>query len=435
MPADPIFEPLRFRNLTIKNRILRSNISGRFDNYDGSGAPARINWELKFARGGCGALLSSFCSVHIRGRIVPNYATIDRDDRIPFWRELGRRVHEHDCKFLLQLSHGGRQRDIGGIEYETGLSSTGKADSMFGFPVEQMTLADIRSTVEAFAQGARRAREAGLDGIELHAANGYLFTQFLSSAINDRKDEYGGALENRARFLLEVIAAIRKQVGADYHLQVKLSTTEYNDALVPWEDSGNTIEDSVQVCRWVEKAGADAIHVSSGSTFPHPKNPAGDFPVAEAAKTSDTMLSSGSRTLPVYLALRAGGHMFRALWLKARGDTIEGINLPDSRAVKRAVGIPVLCTGGFQTASVIRQAIQSGDCDAVTIARPLVANNDLVELFRAGHDLPPRPCTYCNKCLVNVLENPLGCYEESRYGSREEMIREILSVYDPPPFV
>jgi 2,4-dienoyl-CoA reductase (NADPH2) len=431
---DPLFEPLRFRNLTIKNRIVRSNIAGRFDNYDGSGNQARINWELKFARNGVGALLSSFCSVHIQGRILPNYATIDRDDRIPFWRELGKRVHEFGCKYILQLSHGGRQRDVAGIEYPQSISSTDKPESLHGFECRRMTRPEIQEAIQAFAEGARRAREAELDGVELHSANGYLFTQFLSSAINDRTDEYGGSLENRARFLLDVVQAIRAEVGSDFHLQAKISTTEYNNALVPWEPPGNTLEESMQVCRWLEEAGVDAIHVSTGSSFPHPRNPAGDFPVEEAVKTYDTMLSSGSRTLPVYLALRGGGQLFRAAWIKARGDVIEGINLPDSRAVKSAVGIPVLCTGGFQTASVIRQALQAGDCDAVTIARPLVANNDLVRLFEAGHDRPPNPCTYCNKCLVNVLENPIGCYEESRFPSREAMIREILSVFEPAPF-
>src|ERR687884_49851 len=122
MAQDIIFQPLQFHKLSVKNRIFRSSISGRFDNYDGSGNQARINWELKFAQGGVGAIISSFVPVQMRGRIVPNYATIDCDERIPFWRELGRRVHEHDCKFILQLSHGGRQRDIGGIEYEKGLS-------------------------------------------------------------------------------------------------------------------------------------------------------------------------------------------------------------------------------------------------------------------------------------------------------------------------
>jgi 2,4-dienoyl-CoA reductase-like NADH-dependent reductase (Old Yellow Enzyme family) len=98
---DPIFQPLEFRNLTVKNRIFRSNISGRFDNYDGSGSPVRINWELKFARGGVGAIISSFVPVVIEGRIVPNYATIDCDERIPFWRELGERLHEHGCCFIM----------------------------------------------------------------------------------------------------------------------------------------------------------------------------------------------------------------------------------------------------------------------------------------------------------------------------------------------
>lgn len=434
--TDILFEPIQFRNLRVKNRLWRSNIAGRFDNYDGSGNPARINWELKFARGGVGAIVSSFVAVSIRGRILPNYATIERDDRIPFWRELGRRVHEHDCRFILQLSHAGRQRDIGGIEFATGLSSTSKPEPLHGFPCERMTVKEIQATVEDFAQGARRARQAGLDGVELHAANGYLFTQFLSSAINDRNDGYGGALENRARFLLEVIRAIRREAGADFHLQVKLSTTEFNNALSPFEPAGNTIDDSVRVAQWCEQAGADAIVVSAGSSFPHPKNPPGDFPAEEAAATYDAMLSSGSRTRLVYgmLSNTVGAHLFRAAWLRARGDVIEGINLPDSRRVKQAVSIPVLCTGGFQTASIIRAAIERGDCDAVTIARPLIANNDLVKQFAAGKDRPDRPCTYCNKCLVNVLEHPLGCYEESRYPSREAMVADILSVFNPPPF-
>ena len=189
MAYPEIFQPLQFKNLTVKNRIFRSNVSGRFDNYDGSGNQARINWETKFARGGVGAIISSFVPVHLRGRIVPNYAMIDHDRHIPFWRAVGEAVHRYDCKFILQLSHGGRQRDINGIEYPKGLSSTDKSDPLHGFRCERMTVAQIKETVANFAEGARRAREAGLDGVELHGANGYLITQFLSSAINDRKDD------------------------------------------------------------------------------------------------------------------------------------------------------------------------------------------------------------------------------------------------------
>jgi 2,4-dienoyl-CoA reductase-like NADH-dependent reductase (Old Yellow Enzyme family) len=437
MPSDIIFEPLQFRRLSVKNRVLRSNVSGRFDNYDGSGTQTRINWELKFARGGVGAIISSFVPVAMRGRIMPNYATIDRDERIPFWRELGRQVHEHDCRYILQLSHGGRQRDVPGIEYEKGLSSTDRPDPQHGFECERMTVGQIQEAVQQFAAGAARAQEAGLDGVELHAANGYLFTQFLSSAINDRTDAYGGSLANRARFLLEVVRAIRQRVGRDFHLQAKISATDYGDALDDDEGAGNTIDDSVQVCQWLEAEGVDAIHVSCGNAFPHPKNPAGDLPLDELVKTYDTLISSGGLTLRNFLFFRIGltGELLKRRWERARGDRIEGLNLPDARAIKQAVNIPVLCTGGFQTAAVIREAITQGFCDGVTMARPLIANNDLVNQFKNGMGRPAKPCTYCNRCLVNAVENPLGCYEQARFSSRDEMVRQILSVYEPAPYV
>src|SRR5262245_16005470 len=200
-------------------------MAGRFDSYDGSGSRARITFETHFARAGVGAIISSWVPVDVRGRIVPGYAGIDRDDRIPFWRELGKAVHEHGCPYIVQLAHGGRQRDIGGIEFDKGLSSTGKADPLHGFPCDAMTKEQIDGVVGAFARAAHRVREAGLDGVEIHGANGYLFTQFLSSGINDRKDEYGGPLEHRARLLLEVVRAVRSEVGPDFHVQVKISAT------------------------------------------------------------------------------------------------------------------------------------------------------------------------------------------------------------------
>jgi 2,4-dienoyl-CoA reductase-like NADH-dependent reductase (Old Yellow Enzyme family) len=434
--ADPIFQPLRFRNLEVKNRVFRSSISGRIDNYNGSGTQARINWEEKFARGGVGAIISAHVPINVRGRILPNYAHIDSDERIPFWRRVGERVHEHDCKFILQLSHGGRQQDIAGVENlgKLALSSTDRPDPFHGLPCRRMTVQEIHQTVQDFAAGARRAREAGLDGIELHACNGYLITQFLSSGINDRKDAYGGTLENRARLLLDIIAAIRKEVGHDFHLQVKISAVDHNNAIIFWDRKGNTLPESVRVCRWVEEAGADALHVSTGSLFPHPLNPPGDFPIADVVRNYDTMLSSGVYTFRNYLLFRfpLTTPLMRLLWNRTKGDVVEGVSLSDAAEIKRNVSIPVLCTGGFQTASVIREAIRDGRCDAVAIARPLMANPDLVQVFAEGRDLPERPCTYCNKCLVNVIENPLGCYDVSRYdGDHDRMMREVMSFFEP----
>src|SRR5262249_8743207 len=152
--TDVLFTPLRLGPLEVKNRLFRSSIAGRFDTYDGSGTPVRINWDLKFARGGVGAIISSNAPVSIRGRLVPGDALIDKDERIPFGRELGRRVHEHDCKYILQLAHAGRERLVGGIEYMTGLSSTGKSEPLNGFRCSAMTTAEIREVIDQFARGA-----------------------------------------------------------------------------------------------------------------------------------------------------------------------------------------------------------------------------------------------------------------------------------------
>jgi 2,4-dienoyl-CoA reductase-like NADH-dependent reductase (Old Yellow Enzyme family) len=439
MAFDAIFQPITFRNLTIKNRIIRSNISGRFDNYDGSGTRTRINWETKFAKGGVGAIVSSFVPVHLRGRIVPNYAMIDHDRHIPFWRELGKAVHEYDCRFIMQLSHGGRQRDISGIEYPVGLSSTDKSDPTHGFRCERMTIAQIKEVVAAFADGARRAQEAGLDGVELHGANGYLITQFLSSAINDRKDEYGGPIENRARFVLDIVRAIRAKVGREFHLQMKISAEDHADAIAFFGigPSGNTLEESITVCKMLVEAGVDAIHVSTGAFFPHPRNPAGvDLPVDELVLTYDMMISGGDAAYRTYNLFRNFPALARRQWNDAspKPHEIEGANLANARKIKAAVGVPVICTGGFQTASVIADAIQRGDCDLVSIARPLIANNDLVHVFARGQNQAEKPCTYCNKCLANVIEHPLGCYDQSRFPSREAMLAQVMTVFDPPPF-
>src|SRR4029453_11505189 len=175
--------------------------------------------------------------------------------------------------------------------------------------------------------------------------------------------------------------------GDDFHLQVKISATENAAAFLPWLRAGNTLEDSTQVCRWLEDAGVDAIHVSAGSTFPHPDNPAGGLPLEEVVTNYDTMISSGVHAFRNYILFRLWpiNRLMRRRWQRPL-ESVEGALLPDSASIKRSVSIPVLCTGGFQTASVIDRALRDGACDAVTIARPLVANNDLVLVFAGGHD-------------------------------------------------
>jgi 2,4-dienoyl-CoA reductase (NADPH2) len=179
--------------------------------------------------------------------------------------------------------------------------------------------------------------------------------------------------------------------------------------------------------------------VSTGSSFPHPRNPAGsDLDVGVLSHTYEQLASSGTNTFRNLLLFHnhLTAELFRKQWVDAgvAKDEIEGLTLPDARVIKQAVSVPVICTGGFQTASVIRKAIADGDCDAVSMARTLVANNDLVKQFAAGKDRADKPCTYCNKCLVHVVETPLGCYEESRFPSTEAMLQEVMTVFQPPSF-
>ncbi|MCP3463504.1 NADH:flavin oxidoreductase [Bradyrhizobium sp. CCGUVB23] len=447
-----IFASLKFRHLEVKNRLFRSNLSGMFDEYNGYGGHTRLNWEEKFAKGGIGCIISSYTPVAVRGRILIRYAMIDHDDKIPFWSEVGKRVHAYGCHFIMQLSHSGRQQDMGGVEnlYRKALSSTSQKDYFHGILAQAMTAGEIRQTVEQFAQGARRAKEAGLDGVELHGANGYLITQFLSSGINDRTDDYGGSVENRARFVLEIVRAIRKEVGPDFHLQMKINGVDHNGWLYPWKKKGNTLEDTLTICKLLldDGKGVDAFHISSGSTFPHPRNPPGDISVQNLRRWYGGMLNSGVRARFNFAIFNnpVGGPLFNWLWRLRRGSVIEGINASYSKYLRDAItqidpSIRFICTGGFQHANEIAKVIRSHACDGVSMARPLIANNDLPKILReANGPIKGKECTYCNKCLLNDLANPLGCYEVSRYPGDtfdekwDNMIEEVMSVFQPPLF-
>ncbi len=441
---DPIFQPLTINHVTFKNRIFRSSIGGRIDYYDGSMSDARIAWDCRFARGGVAAIISSNAAIRADGAAVPGYAIIDHDRTIPSWRKLVREVHKFDCRYIIQLHFSGRQRDLARREYigVLAMSATDKPDLLHGLRARRMTGSEIRQLVHDYGQAARRAREAGADGVEIVACNGYLPHQFLSSAINDRTDEYGGSLKTRARVLLEIVASVRSEVGRDFFVSVKLSgRDDHNAWTAPLNRTiGNTIEDTVEVSRWLAEAGIDAIHLSQGDTFPHPRIPAGLLPTDDAKRTYATMYHEGTRTASTFLMMQFG--LLRRLiewnWGRRmpfkRGraivpELIEGMNQADAASIKQGSGLPVVCVGGWQTAAPIRDALTAGRCDVISIARGLLANPDLVQRFAEGQDAPAKPCTYCNKCAVNALTHPLACYDETRFKDREQMYEESYRVY------
>jgi 2,4-dienoyl-CoA reductase (NADPH2) len=441
---DPIFEPLTINGLTLKNRIVRSSLGGRIDYYDGSMSEARIAWERRFARGGVAAIISSNSGIRPDGVAVPGYATIDDDRTIPSWRRLVEEVHRHDCRYIIQLHFSGRQRDLPRKEYDDTPppGATDRPDRLYGLRSRRMTIAEIQELPGVYARAARRAREAGADGVEIVACNGYLLHQFLSSAINDRDDEYNGDLRARARLTLEVLQAVRAEVGRDYFVSMKLSgRDEHNAYTAPLVRTvGNTLDDTMQLSRWLADAGLDAVHLSQGDSFPHPLVPAGLLPTDDARRVFAALFYEGTRAPLSFLLLQFAPFRRLIEWnwgrrmpFKRHGallpEKIEGMNQEDAARIRQASGLPVICVGGWQSAGRIREALTRGHCDVASIARGLLANPDLVNQFAAGKDGPDRRCSYCNKCAVNALLYPLACWDESRFDSREQMFEEAYRVY------
>jgi 2,4-dienoyl-CoA reductase (NADPH2) len=442
--TDPIFRPLTINGLTFKNRVVRSSLGGRIDYYDGSMSDARIAWERRFARGGVAAIISSNSGIRTDGVAVPGYATIDDDRTIPSWRRLVEEVHRYDCRYIIQLHFSGRQRDLARKEFEgiRAPSATDRPDLLYGLRARRMTVPEIHELVQAYARAAGRAREAGADGIEIVACNGYILHQFLSSAINDRKDEYNGDLRARARVTLEVLQAVRAAVGHDFFVSMKLSgRDEHNAYTAPIVRAvGNTLADTMQLSRWLAETGLDAIHLSQGDSFPHPLIPAGRLPTDDARRVFGALYYEGTRAPLAFLLLQFGPLRRLVEWNWGRRmafkrgnellpDKIEGMNQDDAAQVKEASGLPVICVGGWQSAGRIRQALSANHCDVVSIARGLLANPDLVNGFAEGRDQPERPCTYCNRCAVNALLYPLACWDESRFDSPDQMYAEAYRVY------
>lgn len=467
-------DPIEIGNVPIKNRIARSSLAGITDGEYGEVLEPRIGFEESFAQGGVGLIISSHVPIRADGRVLPNYAMIDHDDRIPEWRRLVEAVHDHDTRYFLQLSHSGRQQDLGGIQninYGKGNldmrppSPGSVADPFHGLTGRMLDVAGMKQMVQDFIAAARRAAAAGVDGLELHSSNGYFFTQVISSSSNDRakhdpNDPYGGELKNRFRFWDEVIRGIKSDpVAGRLPLIVKLSVIEDASALRPWRPRGNTIDESIQVAKWSEEAGADAIHVSAGDIFPHPRNPAGYLNPHILKETYARLRTRGKYSrfnfwmfnyLPCIPRLawerRLRDKLYTSFWHYLIGKRpepdsedaawkkLEGALAESSRQIKLNLKhAKVLCTGAWQTLGPIQAGLQNGSFDMVTSARTWMANptmpGQLVEASRLGkQDLrPDRPCTLCNNCLMAAPAHRASCQDETRFlpGTLEEQ-RNIL---------
>jgi len=434
-----IFEPFRIKGVQFKNRILRSSIGGKTSYYNGAVSPAWQRFETLFAERGVAGLISATITVDDKRWAPLQYPKISDDRFIAPIRAGVRAVQAYDCRYIMQIGDGGYHAQTSLLpQTQDSKTASPLFDLVFGYTnrTTAMSLEEIALVVQNFAAGARRAREAGCDGVEIAAHKGYLIHQFLNPGINRRTDGYGGSFENRFRLLREIIEAVRKAVGADYLLGVRLAAEDRNylpinlrlPVVLPLRHYlfGNTLPEMLEYGRRLAKLGVDYLHITSGFGFINPGESPGAWPVDEVR-----LFANATR----HLSAKA---RFRAVLLNALPRPVlrailgigwhykPGGNAGFARAFKEATGLPVIANGGFDLKDQLDAALQSRICDLIAMARPLLANPDLLELYRKGVNAPERPCSHCNRCSAVTAVLPLGCYDRNRFDSQRAMEDQIL---------
>src|ERR1700691_5760487 len=226
-----LFEPFKLKTIHLKNRILRSSMGGKTSYYSGAVSPAFEHFDTRLAERGVAAIISSTVSVDNRRWAPLQYAKSPEDRFIGPSKTGVRAVQEHDCRYIMQIGDGGYHAQMSLLaKPEDSKTASAMFDLVFGYTnrTTAMTVEEIEMAVANFAAGARRAREAGCDGVEIAAHKGYLIHQFLNPGVNRRTDAYGGSVIKRFRLLHDVIVAARKAVGQDYLLGVRMSAVDRN---------------------------------------------------------------------------------------------------------------------------------------------------------------------------------------------------------------
>jgi 2,4-dienoyl-CoA reductase-like NADH-dependent reductase (Old Yellow Enzyme family) len=387
-----LFEPGRIGNLELRNRFVRSATVECLATDDGRVTDAYLRAYELLAKGGVGLILPGNYYVNALGRAYPRTPSLDRDEMIADLRKVTAVVHKHGAKIVAQLNHGGRQADpklIGGQP----VAPSPVRDKLSFVKPRQMTESEIAETIDDFGEAARRAREAGFDGVQIHAAHGYLINQFLSGYTNRRKDAWGGSLQNRLRFVTEVYQAMRTRVGSDFPILVKINAIDF-------VEGGVTPEECVAACRRLEEIGIAAIEVSGGIAEKGLSTIKGEIPMDLVMK---------NRGLVQRIAMR-----FVAPSLRKTASFEECYFLPQAATVKKSVSIPVMAVGGMRTRARMEDALQSSQADFISLCRPFIRQPNLARLFERGKS-DAITCTSCNRCSMEILlhAKPMRCYRTS----------------------
>lgn len=393
-PFAQLLQPGRIGSLVLRNRIIMAPMGSNFAEADGfCGERIQAYYEER-AKGGAGLLTMGVCAVaYPAGTGEPFQVGVSRDDFIPGLAEVARRVHAHGAKIAMQLHHGGKNSVLDLVQgRDVWVPSVPKPHRPAGMeaitPQEMSTFigigphkprmrvmdkADIEQMVEFFAAAAARAQQAGFDAVEIHGAHNYILAGFLSPYYNQRDDEYGGCLDNRARLLLQTIAAVKARVGADFPVWVRLDACEMHTP------GGIGLDEAIATARLCEQAGVDAISVSA-------------------------------------YAMLINGTAFTDAPIPQRPQAF----VSNASAVKHAVNIPVICSGRLEPEAANR-AIERGDIDFVAMARKLLADPEIPIKLLENRPQDIRPCIYCYACVSEIFVNRrVKCAVNPRTGHEYE---------------
>jgi 2,4-dienoyl-CoA reductase-like NADH-dependent reductase (Old Yellow Enzyme family) len=350
-----------------------------------------VRHHVALARGGVGMTTVAYCAVSPNGRTFAEQMWM-RDEIVPALSALVADVHREGAAVSLQLGHCGyfsRNTELPGRRSLGPSRLVNEYGLLSGIPFSRaMTEQDLATTIEEYSSAGARAREAGFDAIELHFGHGYLLSQFLCPATNRRTDCYGGSLENRLRFPLEVLAAVRARVGDDMTIIAK---TNLRDGF----RGGLELDEAIQVCEALEKAGIDAIELTGGFTSRTPFYLfRGKAPLKEMIEVEKSRLHR--------IALRLFGR--RAI----RDYPFEELFfLPLAKKIRERVRVPLVLLGGCLSTANLETAMLEG-FDFVAMGRALIADPDLVVRMADGRAERSR-CVSCNKCVAEMDRGGVRC--------------------------
>jgi 2,4-dienoyl-CoA reductase-like NADH-dependent reductase (Old Yellow Enzyme family) len=352
-----LFETTTIKSMSLTNRFVRSATWEGMAEEDGSCSRKLTDLMVQFAKGGVGLIITSHAYVSREGRARPRQLGIYSDKLVPGLAAMAKAVHNAGGKIAVQLAHAGCHADPD----LTGRMPLGPS-SMQGEGMPEcleMTGDDLRMVAESFGKAAARAQEAGIDGVQIHAAHGYLLSEFLSPFYNRRNDQYGGNVEKRSRLLLEVAHNIRDKVGDRFPVMVKMNSEDF-------VTGGLSVEEMLEVASILESAGIDAIELSGGTPY------SGD-----------------------YGSVRPG---------RLDTEKMEVYYLEAAKKFKERVRVPLMLVGGIRSHEVAERMVREGITDYVSLSRPFIREPDLVNRWRSGDTAKAR-------CLSDNL-----CYEQVKAG-------------------